>query len=382
MPVFGLDNMVIGVIFFIFALQCFLITRNVNSKRKTATENVVELREGVFNGALTVGLCIFMGLYFLIPGLIVAFIKTSLTEALKLPYPIPTGTFAIYFLGFLFIFFSAFAIYELKTKKYLKEPPPEQKIHKLDLEISRKAFHVLIIGVLAVYLIVGQLVVDSLYGLMVTLPYDYWGYGAIGFDSIVALIDGGKLITMFGVTIVFELVLLSDLIRIKAFRWYPVRQLGNLYREKEKDTLGPQIYLVAGILFAILVFPPPIAMAVIAISGLGDAAATIVGVTKGKHRIRPGVSKKTWEGCLAGMVASFVFGFIGFIALAFSPAYFGFVGDIGRGIIIGLVINGVAVPAFFLIDYFTPKPLPFSDNLLNPIIIGFTMWGIYGLFCL
>ncbi|NVM55615.1 MAG: phosphatidate cytidylyltransferase [Candidatus Helarchaeota archaeon] len=187
---------------------------------------------------------------------------------------------------------------------------------------------------------------------------------------------------MFGVTVVFEFVLLLDLIRLKAPRYFPARILSNLYREKEKDSLGPHIYLIAGMLFAILVFPPPIAMAVIAISALGDATATIVGVTRGKRKIRPSVSKKTWEGSIAGMVASFVFGFIGFIALAFTPAYIGYVGTIGRGVVIGLVLNAAAVPVFFLIDYYTPKPLPVSDNLLNPILIGFTMWGLYGLFLL
>ena len=157
--------------------------------------------------------------------------------------------------------------------------------------------------------------------------------------------------------------------------------LSNLYREKEKDTLGPHIYLVTGILFAVIVFPPPIAMAFVAVSALGDASATIVGITKGKRKIRPGISNKTWEGCIAGMVASFAFGFVGFISLAFAPDYFGLVGNnLGLGLVMGLVINAAAVPVFFLIDYYTPKPLPFSDNLLNPIIIGFTMWGVYALF--
>jgi dolichol kinase len=121
-------------------------------------------------------------------------------------------------------------------------------------------------------------------------------------------------------------------------------------------------------------------MAVIAISALGDATATIVGVTKGKRKIRPGVSKKTWEGTIAGTIASFAFGFVGFIALAFSPAYISYVGTIGNGILIGLAINAVGAPIFLLIDYYTPKPILFSDNLLNPIIIGFAMWGIYALF--
>jgi len=344
------------------------------------------LREGVYNGGLTAVLCVVIALMYIIPGLMVALVNNTVQDSMYLLYPYPTGTFAIYFLGFIFLFIAIFVVYEWKTGKFSKAPPPKHKIHKLDKELSRKAFHILIIGVLAVYLIVGRLVVNSLYTWLVTPAYDFWGYSGVvsgsytGLDAIVLIVDGGKLITMLGITVVFEFVVLLDLIRLKAPRYFPARMLANLYREKEKDTMGPHVYLVIGMLFAVLVFPPPIAMAVIAVSALGDATATIVGVTKGKHEIRPGISKKIWEGTIAGIVAAFTFGFIGFIALAFAPAYFGYVGSIERGIIIGLVINAAAVPVFFLIDYYTPKPLPFSDNLLNPILVGFTMWGVYLLF--
>ncbi|MFX1298499.1 MAG: diacylglycerol/polyprenol kinase family protein, partial [Promethearchaeota archaeon] len=375
MPVFGLDNLLVGIIFFIFAIWCILITREINFKRKE--NNSIELREGVYNSALTAILCMIMGLFYVIPGLIVAFINNTIQDSLYLPYPTPTATFAIYFLGFVFIFIAAFVIYEWKTAKFSKVLPKEQKIHKVDKELSRKAFHILIIGVLAVYLIVGKLLIDSLYTYLSTPAYDYWGYRFADWS----VIDSGKLVSMFGITVVFEFIFLLDLIRLKAPRYFPARILSNLYREKEKDTLGPHIYLVVGILFSVIVFPPPIAMAVIAISALGDATATIVGVTKGKRRMRSGISNKTWEGSIAGMIASFLFGFIGFIALAFTPTYFGYVkNDIGTGILIGLLINAAAVPIFFLIDYYTPKPLPFSDNLLNPILVGFTMWGVYTLF--
>lgn len=380
MPVYGTDNIIVGIIFFIFGIFCVLITREINQKRKIAKENLVELREGTYNGLLTSILCIIMGLLYFIPGIRVALVDNTLLDSLYLLYPTPTATFVIYFLGFIFVFIGMFVIYEWKTKSFSKAPQVEQKIHKLDKELSRKAFHVLIIGVLAVYLVVGKLVVNSLYLHLTTPAYDYWGYSSIGLPTIQNIIDGGKLITMFGLMVVFEFVLLLDMIRLKAPRYFPARILSNLYREKEKDTLGPHIYLVIGMIFSVIVFPPPIAMAVIAISALGDATATIVGVTKGKRKIRPEISGKTWEGCIAGMVASFAFGFIGFIAIALSGDYLSYVGTVGQGLVIGLVLNAVAVPIFFLIDYYTPKPLPFSDNLLNPLLIGFAMWGIFLLF--
>ncbi|HUY00992.1 MAG TPA: hypothetical protein VMV49_15625 [Candidatus Deferrimicrobium sp.] len=378
MPQFGLDNVLIGIVFFIFALQCLLIAREVNNKKKKEMneENKEHFREGAYNGLLTSIILVAIGLLFFVPGLIVALVNNNIQAAIELPYPVPIATFAVYFLGFLFMFIAVFVVYEYFTKKYLTTPPPKQKIHKLDLEVSRKAYHILIIGILAVYLIVGTVITDTLYAFLSGDAYSYYGYAT----ADLSVIDGGKLWVMFGVMVIFEFCILTDLIRVKAPRWYPARLMSSMYREKEKETLGPHVYLLAGILFAVIVFPAPIAMAVIAVSGLGDAVATIVGVTTGKHKIRPKVSKKSWEGCIAGMIASFVFGFIAFIAVAFIPEYIGLVGTIGRGIVIGLVINAVAVPVFFLIDYFTPSPLPFSDNLLNPLLIGFTMWGVYLLF--
>jgi len=380
MVAWGINNIGLGIIFIIFAVQCLILTRQVNEKRKKESdeESKTHFREGVFNGLLTAALLVAIGLIYVITGLAVLLFNNTTQGGLGLLYPVPTDSFVIYFLAFLIIFIGAFVIYEYLTQKSIRNPPPEQKTHKLDLEVSRKAFHVLIIGILAVYLVVGPLVTTAIYEYLSTPAYDFYDFASHSAD--IAAIDGGQLWAMFGVTAIFELSFLTDLIRIKAPRWYPVRMISNLYREKEKETFGPHVYLVGGILFAIIVFPAPIAMAVIAISGLGDATATIVGVTKGKHKIRPKVSKKSWEGAIAGMIASFMFGFIAFIALASLPVYIAFPGNIGKVLLVGLVVNAAAIPVFFAIDYFTPQPLPFSDNLLNPILIGFTMWGIYALF--
>jgi len=382
MVAWGINNIGLGIIFIIFAVQCLILTRWVNEKRKKNAdeESRTHFREGFFNGLLTAILLVTIGLIYVITGAAVLLFNNKTEGGLELLYPVPTDSFAIYFLAFLIVFIGIFVIYEYITKKSLKNPPLEQKIHKLDLEVSRKAFHVLIIGILAVYLVVGPLVTDSLYIYLSTPAYTFYGFDKVGLSVIDKIIDSGKLWAMFGVTAIFEFCFLTDLIRIKALRWYPARMMANMYRKKEKETFGPHIYLITGILFAIIVFPAPIAMAVIAISGLGDATATIVGVTKGKHKIRPKVSKKSWEGSIAGMIASFAFGFIAFIALAFLPVYNINGWEIGKIILIGLIINAAAVPVFFAIDYFTPRPLPFSDNLLNPILIGFVMWGIYTLF--
>ncbi|MDD1778784.1 MAG: hypothetical protein LUQ65_11530 [Candidatus Helarchaeota archaeon] len=376
MLAWGINNVALGMVFIVFAIQCLILTRQVNLRRKQETneESKTHFKEGVFNGVLMAAILGAIGLIYVITGAAVLLFNNTKSGGLGLLYPIPTDSFAIYFLSFLIIFIGAFVIYEYFTKKSLKNPQPEQKIHKLDLEVSRKAFHVLIIGILAVYLVVGTLVTDSLYQYLTEDVYVPL-YGFVTGDT--NFIDSGRLWTMFGVTAVFEFCFLTDLIRIKAPRWYPARMISNMYREKEKETLGPHIYLVGGILFAIIVFPAPVAMAVIAVSGLGDATATIVGVTKGKHKIRPTISKKSWEGCIAGMLASFIFGFIAFIAVAFK--YYGEVSDIGSIISTGLIVSAIAVPVFFAIDYFTPTPLPFSDNLLNPLLIGFAMWGAYSL---
>lgn len=116
----------------------------------------------------------------------------------------------------------------------------------------------------------------------------------------------------------------------------------------------------------------PIVMITVMISALADAVATLVGVTKGRHHLKSGKSKKTWEGLIAGVISAFLFGFFTFLIL--MPQY-------GGNIVQGISLSLVATLIFGLIDYFSPL-IPLSDNILNPIAIGLTLWGVALLFFL
>ena len=168
-----------------------------------------------------------------------------------------------------------------------------------------------------------------------------------------------RFLIVFIIAIICILLLFTDFIRLYMYRFYPIKTITYTYRERERNSLGPHIYFVFGVLFVALFLPPQPAMCTIAISGLGDAFATIVGITFGKRKFKEG-SSKTWEGGIGGIVASFGFSLMGYLLL--MPRFGGWLGE-------GLIISAVGAGIFFLIDYFSP-PIKMSDNILNPVIIG------------
>ncbi|MDD1777390.1 MAG: phosphatidate cytidylyltransferase, partial [Candidatus Helarchaeota archaeon] len=248
----------------------------------------------------------------------------------------------------------------------VSESKNSRKIHPLDLEVSRKAFHITIIGILICYLKVGEKASEALFGYLAN-NWDIWG---IDTDYAPYIVLPGKVFSIFMIIAIFFLLAMTDIVRIFTPKYYPVKLVGDIYRDREKNSLGPHIHLAIGVLFAVIFFSPPIAMAVIAMAALGDAAATIVGVNLGKHKINT-KSKKTWEGCIGGVAVSFGSGFLCMIALV-KPL------DITT-ISASLILCAVGGFIFFLTDYFTPT-IPLTDNILNPICIGLVMTGFAWLF--
>ena len=170
------------------------------------------------------------------------------------------------------------------------------------------------------------------------------------------------------------ILLFTDVVRIKKYRYYPIKTLAKVYRDKERLVLAPHIYLTTGIFFVIvisslidIVTNTPISLSysahivtiTIMVSALSDAVATIVGVTKGKRHIRGG--KKTWEGWIGGFVSAILLGLLSFGVLI--PQY-------GGDILVGILMAVVSAVVFGLIDYLSP---PISDNILNPLAIGLAL---------
>ncbi|NVM30409.1 MAG: hypothetical protein HWN65_16300 [Candidatus Helarchaeota archaeon] len=309
-------------------------------------------------------------------------------------YPPPIAKFVIVVILLVFFAIGAYCLIEMKTKSFETESAQktdkfQKTFSKLDLEISRKIYHVIIIVVLVCYLFVGQIVLDSIY------QFSSFGLPAdpllpppeVVYDNVfvVGIIDfrAGHLLIIMAVTFVFIILLTTDFIRIKKYRYYPFKMLAKIYRDKERLVLAPHLYLTGGVLFIVIFSsgidlwlntPAGISAQIVAItvmvSALADALATIIGVTKGKHHLKGGKSKKIWEGWIAGFISAFILGFLSFLAL---------MSQYGGTIFEGIILSLVAAIVFGLIDYFSP---PISDNVLNPVLIGLTLWGVAFLFAL
>lgn len=350
----GLFNFTLGIIFILIAFV-FLKVARLNFRRKEA--------EGAWSGLLATLVSLIIGIYLASWGIYGLANQDKLTEiAPKLPIPYPLGFYILAFIPIIIVYIGLYAIREQRRAKggiSSEDPNKSRKIHSLDLEVSRKAFHITIIGILVCYLFVGELVSNAFFGYLAS-NWDIW---QITQNLAPQPELAGKAFCIFMIIVIFLLLALTDIVRLFAPKYYPVKLIGDIYREKEKGALGPHIYLAVGVLFAVIFFAPPIAMAAIAMAALGDAAATIVGINLGKHRINS-KSKKTWEGCIGGFVVSLGSGFLCMIVL---------IKPINLLIIsASLVLCGIGAFIFFLIDYLTP-PVPLTDNILNPICIGLVM---------
>ena len=103
------------------------------------------------------------------------------------------------------------------------------------------------------------------------------------------------------------------------------------------------IYFAVGIIIVLLLFPPTIAYASITILAVGDPVAAFVGERIGRVQVR----RKTLEGSLAGLIASFLLA-----SIIVSP-FTALIGSAG-----GMLME------------FLDKP---DDNLTMPIVAGALM---------
>jgi dolichol kinase len=396
-PNYGIYTLAVGILFIIFIPIIVHMGKRVYKTNKT----------GGWTPFLLAGTCAYLGLRFIIEGVVIYYntalkiaegTEAAYIEALEFAllhgtFPYPIGCFVLYFTSFIFIFFGAYFIKEkyfsknFDTKEKI-EKAKDKRIHFLDLEVSRKLFHICIIAVLIAYLMLGELVAMGVYNATQNLYGHLPASSFIPYDQIdfQNLLDNqffrfvlDRWLVVFIASVIGILLLLSEFLRYYNFKYYPIKTIGGVYREKEKNAMGPHIYLVIGIAFAALVLPPPIAMATIAISGLADAVATIVGVTMGKKKVHKG-SSKTWAGCIGGFISAFGFALFSYVILMNRYSIPGLLNTYYPGmnafsIPQGIVASLVGATVFFLVDYASP-PLFYSDNLLNPILCGLSMFAV------
>jgi dolichol kinase len=181
---------------------------------------------------------------------------------------------------------------------------------------------------------------NLLWGDLADFPYSFGDFKAV------------VEITMFALIASLAFTIVSDIIRIV---WGPEYSFFNfltksMLRQKEKNALGPQIYIITGFIFAYMLYMAGLIhifvfFAGILIACLSDASAALIGRRFGKHKIiLRNKDVKSVEGFIAGVTVAYIIGFI-FV----GPFY---------------AIMGALV--FFLIDYL---PAFTADNILNPIFI-------------
>ncbi|MFH0808664.1 MAG: hypothetical protein V1888_03570 [archaeon] len=170
----------------------------------------------------------------------------------------------------------------------------------------------------------------------------------LGFGYVIAYYIAMRI---FGhrIAILTLLATLLFFITIEFFRVIEHRKIPIfhfLWRPKEENTLGGQVYYILGIILALSLFEFQIAIAVILMTIFGDMAAAIFGIAFGKHWLKK-VPNTAWEGIIAEFLVDIIIGYL----------------------IIGnwIIIIPMAAMATFVETVFPHV----DDNLAIPVFAGF-----------
>ena len=146
---------------------------------------------------------------------------------------------------------------------------------KLTFELKRKLFHAL----------------GLIYVLVYWFALKYLGY------RIALLLLLATLITFITV----------EFFRINEHKKIPIFHV--LWRPREENSLGGQVYYVLGVIIALALFDFKIALAVILMTVFGDMAAAIFGIAFGKHWIKK-LPDTAWEGVIAELIVDLIIGYL------------------------------------------------------------------------
>ncbi|MHA1129551.1 MAG: phosphatidate cytidylyltransferase [Candidatus Helarchaeota archaeon] len=393
----GRYQLLIGIVLLITAAVTFYFALDA--------KNNVKRTEAYYSTLIIVAVLVVIGVYLTITSAPMVFgehiISTTddLLPFFNLMYPYPVGRVVVVIIPLTLYAVGVYALKELKTKSYESEAQQntekfQRTMSKLDLEIARKIYHVIVVVVIIAYLFVGRIVMDTIFSFTLKeLPiHPSLPTGTEIYDNIINvpgpnndLLDfrAGHLLLVMAITWIVIILVFTEFIRIKKYRFYPFKELAKVYRDQERLVIAPHVYLTVGIFFSLL-FSSGIDLSLgrstnlsvqivaisVMVSALADAVATIVGVTKGKHHLKGRASKKTWEGWVAGFIAAILLSLLSYLVL--MP-------KCGGTITQAIVFTLIAASIFGLTDYLTP---PISDNILNPILITLTLWGISAIFYL
>ncbi|TXT67745.1 MAG: conserved membrane protein of unknown function [Promethearchaeota archaeon] len=171
------------------------------------------------------------------------------------------------------------------------------------------------------------------------------------------------IITIVGVIFAFTFII-GDLVRLLDFSYMPpivAKWFKQAMTRDELDTFTSTSVMVFGF-GPFLIFKFQIFIVVLLITAVADAFASLFGLlTKNKHHF-PKNSKKTIEGYIGGVLASF-------ICTVFAALFSWFFGLNTWSIPITLIVAFIMALTFLVIDLAT-SILQLQDNYLNPLICG------------
>ncbi len=226
------------------------------------------------------------------------------------------------------------------------------KSGKKKLNFYRKFFHVTIfLGIIGVLAIMAPY--QSRYGYDFTY---FWGdttglvlQNYLDQSHPYGVVQGIIIIIFYVLSWLF---LVTDAIRLSPRFYFPFGKiLENTLRASEINAYASYVHFSTGFLFASLFLPPTLLLGAFALFTFGDSMAASIGIRIGKHKIKIN-PKKSWEGTIAGFLASFL------IAVPFVGWVWGLCGAV----------------LFVIIDVFTPTPITVSDNILIPMVITGLYW--------
>ena len=304
-------------------------------------------QEGVNNSRLLIIIVIFFVAFYIIYSAILGFAF----------FPFPFDAILLIWIGMIS---SSQLLYKkfIKKKEYPSTSYTKNENFTLSLESQRKATHMIILLLVAVYFGLGYLVYD-LIGLGIQsvdkINANIWGIPALTFPRD----HSTWFIATFGAIGATLLFLIPEVFRLFSPENFMLKKATILMRGGEKHNVSAAIQLSIASSLVLLIVPDiSVSMAAITISVIGDAFASLFGRKFHNHKISINPSK-SYEGALGGMFLGFVSGVI-ILIFAF---------DILSSLFLAL-IGALILGAIDIID------IKISDNLLNPLIIGFSMYLI------
>ena len=225
--------------------------------------------------------------------------------------------FNIMMIGFIGLFLPLFSLFVSREKHRLKNGKKvflgsnSQLFTELPLkyDIYRKLTHLIVLGIIFFYFILGFLI-QNVFVYIVELIPDFISR-LFQVEGDIMIFTQNLVVFLVGISLIG--LLTADIVRILAPEIYPLKQINQILREKELHLrLGPHISMGIGCFSIILLYGliqplgPVIICTSMVMAIFGDITSNLVGRTIGHRRIRE--TKKTYEGLIAGIIVSFLSG--------------------------------------------------------------------------